>query len=88
MPVFRTEFKKAAMKYLAKLDRETQKSILTAIQGLSQFPPLGDLKRLSGEKGKYRLRVGGYRVIFSYGKDGEIIIILIEEIGPRGDIYK
>lgn len=46
MPVFRTEFKKAAMKYLAKLDRETQKSILTAIQGLSQIPPLGDLKTL------------------------------------------
>lgn len=88
MPVFRTEFKKAAKKYLAKLNTETQRTILQAIQGLSQFPPLGDLKKLAGQTGKYRLRVGAYRVIFSYGKDGNIIIILIEEIGPRVDIYK
>ena len=88
MPEFQTKFKKAAKKYLEKLDRETQISILTAIQGLCQFPPKGDLKKMGGAQGKYRLRVGMYRVIFSYGKDGEIVIILIEEIGPRGDVYK
>lgn len=88
VPVFQTRFKKAAKKYLEKLNRETQISILTAIQGLCQFPPKGDLKKMAGVEGKYRLRVGMYRVIFSYGKDGNIIIILIEEIGPRGDIYK
>ena len=59
-----------------------------AIQGLCQLPPKVDLKKMGGVQGKYRLRVGMYRVIFSYGKDGEIIIILIEEIGPRGDVYK
>lgn len=88
MPEFRLEFKRAAKKYLSVLDRQTQRRLLTAIQGLCQFPPAGDLKPLEGMRGKYRLRVGGYRVIFSYGKDGAIIIILIEEIGPHGDIYK
>ena len=88
MPIFRTEFKKPARKYLASLDRKTQIRLLQAIEELAKFPPTGDLKPLEGIKGKYRLRVGSYRIIFSYGKDGEIIILLIEDIGPRGDIYK
>ncbi len=88
MPEFRTVFKKAAKKYLEKLDRDMQIAILIAIQGLCQFPPKGDVKKMSGLQGKYRLRVGMYRVIYSYGKDGSVIIILIEEIGPRGDVYK
>lgn len=88
MPEFRVEFKKEAAKYLKKLDRGLQILILTAIKGLCQIPPVGDLKKMSGSSDKYRLRVGAYRVIYSYGKDGSIIIILIEKIGPRGDIYK
>ena len=35
--------------------------------------------------GTYRLRVGDWRILFSYPEDG---IILIEKIGPRGDVYK
>lgn len=88
MPEYRIEFKRAAKKYLVSLERKTQIRIINAIKGLAQFPPVGDLKPLEGRDGKYRLRVGGYRVIFSYGKDGEIIIVMIEDIGPRGDIYK
>ncbi len=88
MPTYHIEFKRAAKKYLLSLDRKTQVRILNAIQGLAQFPPVGDLKPLEGREGKFRLRVGGYRVIYSYGRDGEIIIVTIEDIGPRGDIYK
>ena len=88
MPEFRLEFSKPAKKYLTSLEKKTQVRILEAIRGLAQFPPVGDLKPLEGRKGKYRLRVGSYRVIYSYGKDGKIIIVLIENIGPRGDIYK
>ncbi len=36
----------------------------------------------------YRLRVGMYRVIFSYELDGQITIVLVQEIGPRGDVHK
>ncbi len=47
--------------------------------------PFGDVKRLQGGSNNYRLRVGDFRIIFS--KDGEKLIILVIEIGPRGDIY-
>lgn len=35
-----------------------------------------------------RLRVGGWRIIFKYGLDGELEILFVLEIGNRGDIYK
>lgn len=88
MTEFRLRFKREARKYLESIDAKTRNRILSAIQKLAQFPPTGDIKPMVGMPGKYRLRVGSYRVLFSYGKDGEIVIVLIEDIGPRGDIYK
>ena len=41
------------------------------------------VKRLTGD-GRLRLRIGDYRVIFS--EDG--MILTIEEVGHRGDIYR
>ena len=38
--------------------------------------------------GTMRLRVGKYRVIFRYDKDGALEILYIIDIGSRGDIYK
>lgn len=47
--------------------------------------PLGDIKKLQGSYEYYRLRVGNFRIIFS--KNDKNLIILIIEIGPRGEIY-
>lgn len=38
--------------------------------------------------GKHRLRVGKYRVIYRYTQNGELDILIVMEIGSRGDIYK
>ena len=63
------------------MDRPTKQRIKQAIEGL----PQGDVKRLKGSAGLYRLRVGGWRIVFSYpAKD----TLLIEKIAPRGDVYK
>jgi len=61
--------------------KNTQLRIIKVINEL----PFGDVKRLQGGSNNYRLRVGDFRIIFS--KDGEKLIILVIEIGPRGDIY-
>ncbi len=38
---------------------------------------LGDVKRLSGRSGQWRLRVGDWRVLFTYEEeDGEAIVVL------------
>ncbi len=38
--------------------------------------------------GRNCLRVGKYRVIYRYTQDGEVEILIVMEIGSRGDIYK
>ncbi len=88
MSVYRIEFKRAAEKYLRKLPAKTQEKILVAIKGLCQRPPMGDIKPMQGVADLYRLRVGMYRIIFSYALDGQITIVLVQEIGSRGDVYK
>lgn len=75
------QYNKRCLKYLKKLDKNNQLRIIQAINEL----PFGDVKRLQGDNPNYRLRVGDYRVIFS--KDDEKLIILIIEIGSRGDVY-
>ena len=35
-----------------------------------------------------RLRVGSWRVIYKYGREDELEILLVIDIGNRGDIYK
>lgn len=83
-----TRFLKPAVKALRQMDEKTRSRMLAAIEGLTLTPPVGDIKPLIGVSGKFRLRVGKYRVIYSYGEDGGIIILYVEDIGSRGDIYK
>ncbi|MBP5719083.1 MAG: type II toxin-antitoxin system RelE/ParE family toxin [Abditibacteriota bacterium] len=74
-------YARAAVKVINALDRPTKQRIKKAVEGL----PKGDIKPLSGSKGLYRLRVGDWRVVFSYPKENAV---LIEKIAPRGDVYK
>ena len=74
-------YSKAAVKVINGLDRPTKERIRAAIEKI----PEGDIKPMQGIKGSYRLRVGGWRILFSYPEDG---IILIEKVGPRGEVYK
>ena len=74
-------YSKAAVKTINGMDKAAKQRIKAAIEKI----PAGDIKPLQGSKGSYRLRVGDRRVLFSYPEDD---IILIEKIGPRGDVYK
>ena len=81
----RVEWAKRALKALSRLDRPTQKRIIAAIDELAETSR-GDIRRFEGRKERsYRLRVGGWRVLFSYLDDGTL---LIQRIRPRGDAYK
>ena len=74
-------YAKAAVKVINGMDRPTKQRIRNAVERL----PKGDVKPLSGSVRLYRLRVGDWRIVFSY-PDGNTV--LIEKIAPRGEIYK
>lgn len=76
-----------ARKSLERLDRPTRQRIAEKIQVLGDNPddPALDVKALAGTT-SYRLRVGGWRIIFR--RERAVRIITIEQIKPRGDAYK
>ncbi len=82
-------YSKKSLKFLSKLDDRSVARIRAAISGLLSVPPEGDIKPMQGyNDGRKRLRVGSWRVVYRYDRDGAIEILLIIEIGNRGDIYK
>ena len=75
------DYSRQAVKFLDSQDDETYERIKSAIHKL----PKGDVKKLSGYKDKYRLRVGSFRIIFKrVGYDS----FHIETIDNRGQVYK
>lgn len=76
----RIEYKKKAVKYINSCDSVTKKRIKEGIEKL----PLGDVSKLQGYENEYRLRIGDLRVLFTFEDD----IITINEIKPRGQVYK
>lgn len=75
--------KKPAKKFMDKLPTQEKRRLLFAIE---QLPATGDIKKLQGTAGYYRLRVGDYRVIYTVDH-GELIVCIVA-VGNRGDIYK
>ncbi len=82
-------YSKDSLKFLAKSEKSVVQRIRSAIEGLTFKPAVGDIKVMQGySDGRMRLRVGKFRIIFRYDNEGEIEILLIIDIGSRGDIYK
>lgn len=79
--------KQQARKKLQSLSKPDRLRITDKINQLGYNPddPDLDIKKLEGEPG-WRMRVGGWRVIFD--RQDEVRIIAIERIKPRGDAYK
>lgn len=76
---------KQASKFLKKQEKAIQLRIYASLKGLTEKPPVGDIKKKKGVHNTYRLRVGTYRVIctFDYAQD----LVDIQAIDNRGDIY-
>ena len=82
---YTVEILRSAQKQLAKVDRQDQPRIITAIRELAQNPrPLGS-KKLSG-RDAWRIRVGAYRAIYEVHDDR--LLVLVITIGHRKDVYR
>ena len=82
-------FSKSAVKTIGSMDRAMKQRIKTGIDGLTEIPPVGDIKMMQGTNPPgYRLRIGKYRVLYEYTNIDEEQVLMIKDIGSRGDIYK
>ncbi len=84
--MYRVVTTKSFDKALARLPLNWQKRIVAKIKEVAADPyaPNNNLTKLQGRDG-YRLRVGGWRVI--YELQDERLVMLVLDMGPRGDIY-
>jgi mRNA interferase RelE/StbE len=70
---------------LKNLPENVKKRVLTAVDELIRNPFLG--VRLRGElKGKWRLRIGKYRVVYRIDQTSQLVIFL--DAGLRKKIYE
>ena len=73
-------------KELGALDPITLKRIVQKIELLAGEPGPSGCKKLKGEKNRWRLRVGDYRVIYSV--DDRARIVDITAVRHRRDAYQ
>ena len=85
MKPFTIEYAKSAEKELERLPKKAIERIRESIDNLSKEPHPPGSKKLKGEDGTYRIRVGDYRVIYEVYE--EEIVILVIRIRHRKDAY-
>ena len=72
-----------AEKFLDKLNDKQVLIVMNAIQGLTEKPPKGDIRKLKGYVDEKRLRVGTIRILFKIKENA----VDVSDIDFRGNIY-
>ncbi len=85
MNPLRVEFRPGVRKSLRKIEKKERIKIAAAIELLRFNPIPPNAIRLSGQP-EYRIRIGDYRIIYSY--NGKELLILVISIGHRREVYR
>lgn len=80
---YRLEIGEEALAQLRALAKDARRRIGQKLDAL-QTDLRGDVNKLAGQEGKYRLRVGSYRVLFTLEND----LIFVHQVKDRKDAYR
>lgn len=84
--MYRIEYSKQSIRTLMRMPTNTAALIRRKVEAMAQNPfAARGVKKLVGSDG-YRLRVGGWRVL--YLVDGDRLLVAVLKIGPRGEVYQ
>jgi mRNA interferase RelE/StbE len=83
--MYTLQYKKKAIKALAKINDPYYTALIDAIDDLAINPRPYGYTKLTGRDG-YRIRVGTYRIIYDILDD--MLIVEIVNVGSRGDVYE
>ena len=81
---YEVEIKRSALKSLNEIPKKDQFRIFGVIDLLAENPLPPKALKLTGRDG-YRIRVGKYRVIYTF--DNRVIKVLVIHIGHRKNAY-
>jgi mRNA interferase RelE/StbE len=75
-----------AARQIKALSLEIRQDITLTIQSLVNEPrPIG-VKKLSGEKDIYRVRIGNYRVLYQI--IDKVLVVVFVSVGHRREVYR
>ena len=83
---YHIEFTTAAARQIRKLPHSVSNRILDAIAALGEDPRPPGCKKLAGEQTAWRIRIGGYRVIYDV-VDASLTVCVVR-VGHRREIYR
>lgn len=82
---WQVQWTERALKDMARLDTTTRHRLFVAVDRFAATGQ-GDIKRLQGAATElFRLRVGGWRVIFSRETNN---VLSVQRVRPRGSAYQ
>jgi mRNA interferase RelE/StbE len=84
---YRLFIKASAAKELEAVDgKGTRQRLVRAISCLADDPRPAGVEKLSGTKGRFRIRVGDYRVV--YAIEDQVLTVFVVKVGHRREVYR
>ena len=83
---YRVEVSRPAARQIEALDKTTQARIISRLEALEGDPRPSAAKKLKGERGTWRVRVGDYRIV--YAIEDNRLLILVVKVGHRREVYR
>jgi len=83
---YRVELIPAARRQLRKLDQKVAQRLLPALEDLKSEPRPPGCRAMTGQPGRWRIRVGDYRVVYQI--DDDIVLVLVVTIAHRREAYR
>ena len=83
---YTVQYDPKALKELTKLDKPAARRILKAIDALIVGPRPSGARPLVGSADLWRIRVGGYRVVYTV-KDAELVVLALR-IAHRSTVHR
>ncbi|MGK7913295.1 MAG: type II toxin-antitoxin system RelE/ParE family toxin [Synechococcus sp.] len=85
MASYRVIVKQSVAKDLRRIPKKDVERILKRIKKLAEDPRPPGAEKLSGQE-KYRIRQGGYRIVYAI-EDEELVVIIVK-VGHRSGVYR
>jgi mRNA interferase RelE/StbE len=83
---FEITYDKQPVKFLKKLDKNIAKRILDKIDDVFINGPVpSDAKRIIGEHGVFRIRIGDHRILYRIEYEKQVIVLF--KIDKRENVY-
>ena len=87
MARYRILIKPSAAKEIEAVgQKKDRQRVVASIHSMADDPRPPGCEKLAGDRDRYRVRVGRYRVIYSI-EDEELLVVVIP-VGHRKDVYR